>query len=281
MTEKDMIGFSIKGKAFHLLISLLLLWGSSYGLNPSPTYYYTPDSLHLRYLPVSLHSGKYTLNAWQILPARVSVDKKCTIIVANGDAGNMGSNLLIAKCLSDIGYTVFLFDYRGFGTSTPFPIDKRMLYYNEYSDDLDQAILWSRQNSGNRVGLLGLSMGSLICLESMQSVPVDFFIAESLMYDPEYIAAFIKMVKNDVITLPPGAKSYEAYLVGSTLPIGIIAGRKDRLSHYKDMLRLGQKNKHISVVLHRGDHLEGIKYLSKKTIGDVYAAKINSILSAK
>ncbi len=266
-----------------LLASFLLLYSSAHALNPSSEYYYTPDSLRLHYKQVYLHSDTFILSAWQILPTRGIKDQHSTIIVANGDAGNMSSSLFIAKCLADKGYTVFLFDYRGFGHSSPFAINKKMLYYNEYSDDLDAAIKWNRENFNGKVGVLGLSMGSLICLRIMERTPIDFFIAESLMYDPFSVVDYIKKIKNDVILLPPGARPYLSYLEDTKVRTGIISGRRDKLCPSKPLVALKKMNHNITLVLHKGNHLEGLYYLSstKRYLGDVYANEINSIISSK
>lgn len=273
----------IKNKALQLLVLFLLFYRAAYALNPSPSYYYTPDSLRLHYKQVYLHSDTFILNAWQILPLRGSKDQNCTIIVANGDAGNMSSSLFMAKCLADKGYTVFLFDYRGFGHSSPFPVNRKMLYYNEYSNDLDAAIRWNRENTGGKVGVLGLSMGSLICLRSMERTPVDFFIAESLLYDPFAVSDYIRRVKHDEIILPVGAKPYLSFLEDIKIKVGIISGRRDKLCPVKPLSKLEHKNHNISLVLHKGGHLEGLYYLSstKRYMGDVYANEINSIISGK
>jgi esterase/lipase len=270
----------------HILtfIFIISISSASKGLNPSPKYYYTPDSLGLNYQALKFNSDTFQLNAWDILPAKGVANKHCTIIVANSDAGNMSSNLFMAKSLADIGYTVFLFDYRGFGQSSPFEIDKQMLYYSEFAEDLGKAIHLNRKLSRNRIGVLGLSMGTLICLMAMQKNPVDFFIAESLVYDPFSVIDFYKKKQSErKILLPSDAKSYAAFLENTKIKVMIIAGKKDEVCPINSAYQLHRKNSNISVIAHKGGHLQGLMELSSSTkhIGDIYAQKIDAFISGQ
>ncbi|MGH2429276.1 MAG: alpha/beta hydrolase [Candidatus Limnocylindria bacterium] len=54
------------------------------------------------------------LGAW-FLPSATAGQPGPAVLVANGNAGNRGHRLPLARALADLGYHVLLFDYRGYG----------------------------------------------------------------------------------------------------------------------------------------------------------------------
>ena len=62
--------------------------------------------------------------------------KRPTIIICNGDAGNMSYfQLYLAKNWTSRGFNVVTFDWRGFGKSSPFAMDRNYLCYTEMLED--------------------------------------------------------------------------------------------------------------------------------------------------
>lgn len=132
-----------------IFLPLLFLLGFSsklFAINPGRDYYLSPDSLGLQYQEVRLNtSDNLSLNCWDISTDSLK-NKNTSIVIAYGDSGNMGSNLFLAKTLSNEGYKVILFDYRGFGKSDDFVIQKDMLYYNEFCEDLKTVLNYAKKD---------------------------------------------------------------------------------------------------------------------------------------
>jgi uncharacterized protein len=53
------------------------------------------------------------LAGWHVQPS--SADREITVLVANGNAGNRASRAPLARALADEGFSVLVFDYRGYG----------------------------------------------------------------------------------------------------------------------------------------------------------------------
>jgi dipeptidyl aminopeptidase/acylaminoacyl peptidase len=77
-------------------------------------------------------ANEYNINNYSAKP---------TIILCNGDAGNMGNNLIwMANEFSKNGFNVFMFDWRGFGESQSWGIIEDMLCIPEFLIDYEAAI---------------------------------------------------------------------------------------------------------------------------------------------
>ncbi len=107
-------------KAFANPISLLLLLVllcscSSLFYLPSKEVATTPAEIGLPYEPISLvNHDEPTLSAW-FLPS--NIPSAPTVLFLHGNAGNMGSHLASVYWLPHEGFNVFMFDYRGYGSS--------------------------------------------------------------------------------------------------------------------------------------------------------------------
>ncbi|MFN7119905.1 MAG: alpha/beta hydrolase, partial [Saprospiraceae bacterium] len=107
-------------KAFITFILLSLFFQSGFSINPLRDYPRTPKDFNLIYQEIKLDTQDgYKLNSWTLKPAAEN-QKNYTFILANSDAGNMSYLLPYAAMLVARGYSVILFDYRGFGHSSDF-----------------------------------------------------------------------------------------------------------------------------------------------------------------
>lgn len=92
-------------------------------LKPDSLYQMTPDSLKLKYESLKITTpDSLNLKVWKIIP-ELKVKNNSTIILAYGDSGNMSYWLHQAAILSQKGFAVILFDYRGFGESSSFKMN--------------------------------------------------------------------------------------------------------------------------------------------------------------
>lgn len=99
-------------------------------------------------------------------PYQVSHDEKCpTIVICDGDAGNMSFLIIYAYHLIISGYNVLTFDWRGFGKSDEWPMDQDRLSYVEFLNDYDAAIDYVKKQpevDPNRIVVHGFSTGAYL-----------------------------------------------------------------------------------------------------------------------
>lgn len=83
---------------------------------PSRAFYAKPADAGLEHEDVDFQAEDGTrLHAWRIRSRRQPA--AANVLLAHGNAGNIGDRVLHAKLLTDAGLDVFLFDYRGYGRS--------------------------------------------------------------------------------------------------------------------------------------------------------------------
>lgn len=83
---------------------------------PSRAFHATPADVGLRHEDVGFQAEDGTLlHGWWIPSPRQPA--AAHVLLAHGNAGNIGDRVLHAKLLADAGLDVFLFDYRGYGKS--------------------------------------------------------------------------------------------------------------------------------------------------------------------
>jgi pimeloyl-ACP methyl ester carboxylesterase len=241
-------------------------------LKPATAYLLTPDSLGLSYETLDIWSGDSTarLKAWKMLPAP-AYDRKTTIILGTGDAGNMSYLLQQAYMLVGNGFTVITFDYRGFGESSSFSINEKFLYYNEFSKDLEGIIIWARANiPGNKTGMLTFSMSTAIVAMAVQNQPLDFIITEGLIYNPFVVSIRIKTGKNQEVFLPEHAEELPGLYEKITCPILLFSGSLDMITTPADSKTVSKQAKNRKLITFKGGHFQGFEALAKKNYGDKY-----------
>jgi pimeloyl-ACP methyl ester carboxylesterase len=113
----------------------------------------TPDEIGLEFHEVwLLASDQVPLRVWY-LPARLD---RGTIVLSIGAVGSIPCFLFHAQLLVDDGWSVVLYDYRGFGQSNGTP-DVAFL-----ADDLNTVLDWTLWFTGrDRVTLMGVSLGTV------------------------------------------------------------------------------------------------------------------------
>jgi dipeptidyl aminopeptidase/acylaminoacyl peptidase len=118
----------------------------------------TPESVGItEYENITLTtSDAIRLSGWYIHP---EPDNSIVIILAHGYAQNRLQLLPEAKLLIELGYGIFLFDFRGHGESEP-----AMVTLGDHERrDLEAAIDFvSTQPHVSRIGALGFSMGAAV-----------------------------------------------------------------------------------------------------------------------
>ena len=94
--------------------------------------------------------------------------KRPTIIICNGDAGNMSYfQLYLAKNWTSRGFNVVTFDWRGFGKSSPFAMDRNYLCYTEMLEDYRAVIRKTSEQEevlNGAIAIVGWSTGAYLSM---------------------------------------------------------------------------------------------------------------------
>ncbi len=220
---------------------------------------------------------KFKLKSWTFLPSK-EADNHTSVVLAYADAGNMSWWLTQATILSQVGFTVVMFDYRGFGESDNFAIDPRMLYYNEFATDLEAVMNFARKKyAKNKTGVWAFSMGTIVTTLAAKTVRPDFIIGDGFVTDPAALKAFYAK-KNDEIKLPAGAGAYPAALQNIKAPMLLFSGTKDEITPGSAIKKLKETKPAIKIKSYEGGHMEGFYMLSKDFPGSEYIASITHFL---
>ncbi|MEO6832014.1 MAG: alpha/beta fold hydrolase [Chitinophagaceae bacterium] len=179
----------------------------------------------------------YKIVIWQ-LPAK-GTDRHVSIVIAGADAGNMSHYLTLAYALCMNGYTVILFDYRGFGGSQEFAIDTAQLYYNEFSSDLLTVCKWAKQRiPTNKLAIYGLSMGTILATQIWPEAQADYLIGEGFVTNPVAVQQRLYRLKGRRFELPGDAPFYPQLLASLPDKMLIFSGKYDEITTPADALEL-------------------------------------------
>ncbi|MGG5508141.1 MULTISPECIES: alpha/beta hydrolase [unclassified Myroides] len=261
----------------HLLCLFSLLFVQiAAALNPVKEYVDTPVNSNFDYEEVQIETpDNYTLNSWILHPKE---DKKLdrTLVFAYGDAGNMSYWLRQAIEVVNQGYTVVLFDYRGFGASDPFEIEEDMLYYDEFATDLQAVVTYVKQKFSTKIGVWAISTGTIAAVFTHNKTSYDYLIADGFVVSPQTIVDRLTHFLEKETRLPEGAVAYDKALSRLTLPVLFIVGDRDGLTTAYDSNRVKPLNPKSEVVLYRGGHLQGFQAMTDTYHGQGYIEAMNA-----
>lgn len=150
-------------KTFCLLGASFFLSVTSNALNPSREYKTKPEKYGMTYKEEKVQTKDgATLNAWFF-----ESPKKTTswmVISGSGD-GNMADNIEIASQFLSAGWNVAMYDYRGYGSSSEFPIDPDTYIYPQFLNDLNAMLDYLRKSRAiMKFDLYGQNIGAGISL---------------------------------------------------------------------------------------------------------------------
>jgi len=249
-----------------LLLAFLLFSSriSCFALKPTHVYAVIPDTLGVRFEKNIITTvDEVHLKSWTFLPPD-SINNKTTLVLAHADAGNMSWFVNFATYVSQYyGYTVTLFDYRGFGESDNFAIDTNYLYYNEFVKDLAAVIKFDRDKyPANKTGIWAFSMGTIITTLLPVKAQPDFIIGDSYVVNMQRVVDAYKAKKNVVLQLPPAASKYESALYKIKVPMLIFAGSEDKATPAEEVMKLKTKLPDVTIVNYEGGHMQGFMKLA-------------------
>ena len=116
----------------------------------------TPAAAGLAYEQVALRAADAVLLGAWFVPAE---DARGTVLFCHGNAGNISHRLDSIRIFHDLGLSVLIFDYRGYGTSEGKP--------SEQGTYLDAEAAWAYLTEARRVGpsriiVFGRSLGGAV-----------------------------------------------------------------------------------------------------------------------
>jgi hypothetical protein len=110
-------------------------------------------------------SDGIALGAWY-LPARGEKDERAAVLVFNGNAGNRADRAGLAEAFSREGFSVLLFDYRGYGGNAGRPDEPGLL------EDARAARRWlERRVDPERIVYFGESLGTAVAIALAAEAP--------------------------------------------------------------------------------------------------------------
>jgi len=155
---------------------------------PAPTIGYTPDSIGLPYRDVFFEtSDGVMISAWYVS----AVDSRGVILFCHGNAGNISHRLESIEIFNALGFSVFIFDYRGYGLSQGNP--------DEQGTYLDAEAAWDylTMHEGidpGKIVIFGRSLGGVVATRLAARTSPAGLIAESTFTSvPDMAAAFYPM----------------------------------------------------------------------------------------
>ncbi len=222
---------------------------SDYGIICRECSFYSGESLQLRgwFLPAQDTAGIANEIIGRIIP--VPPDMKCqsrlyaaqdtvrrpTVIICDGDAGNMTQLIFYAYHLFTKGYNVFLFDWRGFGKSTAWPTEQDRLCYPKYIDDYDAAVNYVRQQpevDTSRIGVMGFSTGAYLSFAiAAKRKDIAAYAGRALLTSFDDLLVVLKAIEPERQWLPPIGYPRQLLPINAAkrirIPVFLIVGEKD------------------------------------------------------
>lgn len=245
-----------------LFFLLLFSFNSVYSINPDREYIRTPDSVKWNYQQLYIHTHDgFRLNTW-IYETKPEKDRDTVLILAYPDAGNMSYFVYHAAILANAGYTVVTFDYRGFGKSQDFEIQKEFLYYKEFAWDLEAVVeTISKEIPNKKLGIWAMSMGTTIASRAYPQIKgqIDFIIGEGFVTDPDGIVDYYKE-KGKEILLPESSDEFKISLESIDCPLLILTASNDKVTTHGSAIILQKKlGDNCEISRYEGEHLTGFQ----------------------
>ena len=132
--------------------------------HPDSFSYSSPKILGIPHLPIQVATPDgEILDAWEFPPE--TPEEKGVVVHFHGNAQNMSSHVYYSQWLTELGYRVFTFDYRGYGQSTGTPTRDGTV------KDGVAMLQYVCAHTTTPVFVFGQSLGGAIAIPSMVAAP--------------------------------------------------------------------------------------------------------------
>jgi len=254
-------------------VLIILLLGSirfilpTFIFMPSTRLAHTPAAIRLPFEDVTLTtSDNVRLHGWYI-PAS---NARATLLFFHGNAGNISHRLDSIEIFNNLGLSVFIVGYRGYGQSEGRP--------SIAGTRLDALAAWQwltedRKIPAEKIVVFGRSLGGAVAMELMRSVTPGALILESTFSSLADMAPFPSSIAPFLL----GGDFWNSVetAAGLTAPTLSIHSPNDEVVPYSQGRRVYEAVASEKTFLQiRGDHNEGflISY-------DIYVAGLDSFLT--
>lgn len=250
------------------MIAFLFFFQSHYIYRPMKEIVIIPTAMRLPYEDVSFNAADGTrLSGW-FIPAG---NPKGAALFCHGNAGNISTNMDSVRIIHEIGLSLFIFDYRGYGKSEGSP--------DENGTYLDAEAAWDylarKQNTpGKGVIVIGHSLGGAIAAWLARKRSPSLLIIESAFTSfPEIAAVHFPYLPAGLIA------RYKYNTIGCLqdvkCPVLIIHSPDDEIIPFQHGLRLFELAKKPKEFLEiSGTHNEGFITSEKR-----YKDGLNAFIS--
>jgi len=140
----------------------------------------TPKDIGLEYEEVSLQTKDNVIVSGWYIPAK---HEKGVLLFCHGNAGNISHRLESISIFHDIGLSVLIFDYRGYGKSEGKPSEKGTY--------CDAEAAWNylvevKRKTPDRIIVFGRSLGAAIAADiALKKIPAGLIMESSFLSVPE------------------------------------------------------------------------------------------------
>ena len=156
----------LHSKLFFILFLFFITSCNSVFYHPDADIRITPDKFNLKYKEISIETEDgEKLNGWHIF----SKNKVpyATILHFHGNAENISTQFMYIAWLSNMGFDIIEFDYRGYGSSTGKP-SRHGLYIDSIA-----ALNWTKNNTKTKdVFIVAQSLGGAVAIPAYTANPI-------------------------------------------------------------------------------------------------------------
>lgn len=163
---KLLLGIGVVVALAYIAVCVLLFFQQTrFIFFPSPAIQTTPEFFNLSYqevwLPVSTRAGKVErMHGWWIPAAR---DNAKVLLYLHGNGINIGANIAHAYRFYQLGFSVLIMDYRGYGRSEGgFPTESRVYQDAAFAWDY---LVKKREIQPSQIFIYGHSLGGAIAID--------------------------------------------------------------------------------------------------------------------
>lgn len=245
--------------------------------HPGTTNYATPPGIEE--VEFSTPDGK-TLHAW-FMPAKNRAEGSGpapAILHCHGNMGDVTEHAKTTSYLTQAGISVFLFDYRGFGKSTP----SSMMTREDLEIDTEAAYACLRARKDvdpARIGVFGYSLGGTFALQLAAGHPEIKCVGSVAAFCSWPCVAGDRVPILGQLLIRSGLAAEDAAALLGTRPLLLVHGDKDEIvgySHGKRILEVALAAKVPAELLTvvGGKHLNVFKPDVKQRITDFFASKL-------
>ena len=154
-----------------LVIIVFLSGCTSLLFLPKKELRFTPDDFDINYENITLNvTSKEFLHGWKLLANNQDSNKKNkkgTILFLHGNGDNLSSQMPYTVWLSQAGYDVYIFDYRGYGKSSGHPNLDITIQDVELMVSYVVKQLHVYENSNDKLILMGHSLGASMAIYAL------------------------------------------------------------------------------------------------------------------